>query len=323
VSPAETAFGATSRPESAVRSRRAAHAVTGPPHPDGGFRRGDVRINGFRMAYLEAGPQDGPLALCLHGFPDHALTWERLLPELAGAGFRAVAPWMRGYHPTEVPPGRHYQLGALSADANELHDLLGGDERAVLIGHDWGAVAAYGAASAEPERWRRLVGLSVPPIPAWLPDALLAPDQLRRSWYMLFFQLPWLPERLLRRDGYDPLLRAWGRDLGGDAEHVDALRRTFSAPGTLRAALGYYRALLDPIRHASRYHRETLAQLRLPPQPTLFLCGEDDRALSPRWVAPARALLSTGSPAAVVPGSHWLHLEHPEQVNARILDFLT
>src|SRR5438034_8401767 len=107
---------------------------------------GSVAANGLQFGFLEDGPPDGPLALCLHGFPDSAYSWRHLLPALAGAGFHAVAPFMRGYAPTEVPADGCYVPGALTADALALHEALDGDEDAVLIGHDWGAAAAYGAA---------------------------------------------------------------------------------------------------------------------------------------------------------------------------------
>src|SRR5262252_2808385 len=110
-----------------------------------GLRMTTVRANDLDFGLLEAG--SGPLALCLHGFPDTAHTWEHLLPTLAGAGFRAVAPFMRGYAPTAVPADGAYDVGALAADAVALHEALGGDREAVLIGHDWGAEAAYAAAS--------------------------------------------------------------------------------------------------------------------------------------------------------------------------------
>ena len=103
----------------------------------------------IEFAYLEDGPADGPLALCLHGFPDHAPTWSALLGDLAAAGFHAVAPWMRGYAPTAVPADGLYQTGALSLDAIALADALGpADQPAMLIGHDWGAMCAYGAVGA-------------------------------------------------------------------------------------------------------------------------------------------------------------------------------
>ena len=120
-----------------------------------------VTANGLEFRYLSAG--DGPLALLLHGFPDTAHTWRHLLPALAGAGFRAVAPWTRGYAPTQVPADGDYTVAALAADANALHDALGGGPDAVLVGHDWGAITAYGAAALEPDRWRRVVTMAVPP----------------------------------------------------------------------------------------------------------------------------------------------------------------
>jgi len=124
-------------------------------------RRRTVQANDVEFVVLEAGT--GPLALCLHGFPDAASTWRHLLPELAAAGFHAVAPFMRGYAPTAVPRDGNYSVGALVADAVALHEVMGGDEQAVLIGSDWGAETAYGAAAFAPGRWRRLVALGVPP----------------------------------------------------------------------------------------------------------------------------------------------------------------
>ena len=147
-----------------------------------------VTANGVEFAYLEAGPPGGPLALCLHGFPDTAHTWRHLLPELADAGYRAVAPFLRAYAPTDIPADGRYQTGALSEDANRLHEALGGTEEAVLIGHDWGALATYGAVAHEPERWRKLVTAAVPP-PAAVAERFFGYDQLRRSWYTFFFQI--------------------------------------------------------------------------------------------------------------------------------------
>src|SRR6476646_5540966 len=113
--------------------------------------QGQIAANGLTFAYLEAG--SGPLALCLHGFPDSAHTWRHLLPALADAGYHAVAPFQRGYAPTGLPADGAYQTGALAADANALHEALGGSGDAVLIGHDWGATATYAAAAHAPSRW--------------------------------------------------------------------------------------------------------------------------------------------------------------------------
>lgn len=288
----------------------------------GGVAQRQVRVNGFRMAYLEAGPAAGPLALCLHGFPDHAWSWEQLLLRLADAGFHAVAPWTRGYHPTEVPPGRHFHPGALVADVVALHDALGGDGRAVVVGHDWGAIATHGATAAEPQRWRRAVALAVPPLRVWWSTPSLA--QLRRSWYIGYFQLPVLPERAL---DHDRLERIWRASWRGVAEHPELLARlhgTFEAPGTVPSALGYYRDLFRPWRWASRWARyDRAAWTSAPRVPTLHLQGGRDLAVGTELLAPTRALLPAGSEVDVVAGGHWFHLERADEVSGRIVDFLT
>src|SRR5580693_2537119 len=121
------------------------------------MEQGLVTANGVQFSYFESGPADGPLALCLHGFPDSAHTWRFLLPELAAAGYHAVAPFMRGYAPSDISPDGHYQLGAIVRDVNALHEALGASSNAVIIGHDWGAMATYGAVAHQPDRWRKAV----------------------------------------------------------------------------------------------------------------------------------------------------------------------
>src|SRR5882724_11812032 len=117
------------------------------------FKSAVVNANGVRFATLEAG--DGPLVLCLHGFPDHARSFRHQLPALAAAGFRAVAPYMRGYAPTQAAPDGRYQSAVLAQDATELITALGYDS-AYVFGHDWGAMAAYGAAIIAPQRVKKL-----------------------------------------------------------------------------------------------------------------------------------------------------------------------
>ena len=148
-----------------------------------------VTANGTEFAYLSDGPEAGPLALCFHGFPDTAHTWRHLLPRLAEAGFRAVAPFLRGYAPSAVPTDGAYDTGTLALDACALHEELGGRDDAVLIGHDWGALLAYPAAAHEPDRWAKVVTLAVPP-PRALGFGFLDYAQLRRSFYVFLFQTP-------------------------------------------------------------------------------------------------------------------------------------
>jgi pimeloyl-ACP methyl ester carboxylesterase len=284
----------------------------------------------LEFAYLEDGPADGPLALCLHGFPDHAPTWAALLGELAGAGFRAVAPWMRGYAPTGVPADGLYQTAALSLDALAIADALApDDEQAVLVGHDWGAICAYGAVVHRPERFRRLVAMSVPHRASLGARLFTTPTQLKRSWYMFFFQLP-LAAMSVSADDFaliDMLWRDWSPGYEPPAGYRRALKETFASPGSLDAALGYYRHLLDPARHDPRLSAVEAGANSWVPVPTLYLHGADDGCVGTEVVAPddeMKALFPGGLDIEVLPGlGHFLHLEDPARVNRRIVEFLT
>jgi pimeloyl-ACP methyl ester carboxylesterase len=283
-----------------------------------------VKANGISFTCLAAGPDDGRLALCLHGFPDSARTWRHLLPALASAGFRAVAPWMRGYAPTDVAPDGMYQTGALAVDAGALHEALGGDERAVLIGHDWGALATYGAAYLGPDRWSRVVTLAVPPTQA-LATSFFSYDQLHRSWYMFFFQSP-LAETAVAMNDLEFIARLWadwspGYDASQDLGYV---RAALGDPANLEAALRYYRAQFDPAYQSPDLTSEQTATSMIPAQPTLYLHGADDGCMGADLVGPTANLLSEGSEAVLVPGTgHFLHLEKPEEINGRIVDFVS
>ena len=283
-----------------------------------------VQANGLRFECLALGDPAAPLALCLHGFPDSAWTWRHLLPALAGSGFHAVAPWLRGYAPTEVPPDGRYQTGALATDAVALHQALGGDGRAVVIGHDWGALAAYGAASLRPDLWSKVVGAALPPVPV-AAARFFSYDQLRRSWYVFFFQLP-LAEAGVAMNDLALIERLWadwspGYDAREDLAHAkDALRGS----ANLEAALGYYRAMFDPARQVAELAEAQAAAGAVPPQPTLYLHGSDDGCMGAETARGAEQLLSPGSAAAFIDGAgHFLHVEKPDDVNARIVEFLT
>jgi pimeloyl-ACP methyl ester carboxylesterase len=283
-----------------------------------------VRANDVEFSYLETGPDTGPLALCLHGFPDTAHSWRHLLPALGAAGFHAVAPWMRGYAPTEVPADGRYQTGALAADAGALHEALGGGGDAVLIGHDWGAAAATGAAVFEPARWRRLVTMAVPPLGA-MGSSFFRYAQLKRSFYVFVFQTP-LAETAVSLDDYsfiDGLWADWspGYDGAWDAARV---KESLGSPENLSAAIGYYRAMFDATRHGADYADVQVATTAMPPQPTLYLHGADDGCLAIDGVGNVLPFLSPGSVQVTVPGAgHFLHVEQPDLVNHEILDFIS
>jgi pimeloyl-ACP methyl ester carboxylesterase len=277
-------------------------------------RSATVRANGLQFGVLEAG--SGPLALCLHGFPDAAHTWRHLLPALAGAGFHAVAPFMRGYAPTAVPADGAYHLGALVADAVAFHEVLGGDANAVLIGHDWGAEAAYGAAAFAPGRWRRLVTLAVPP--AALDEVLFSDyEQLKRFFYLFMFRDPaGLAETVVARDDLaflDKLWRDWSPGFS-PGEHLARVKACLRQPANLAAVLGYYyRAAADQE-----------AAGRQAPQPTLYLHGARDGCIGVDLVRGAERLLAPSSRMIVIDDAgHFLHLEEPGQVNDHILSWVS
>ncbi len=285
-----------------------------------------IRANGLEFGLLEAG--DGPLALCLHGFPDTAHTWRFLLPDLAAAGFRAVAPFMRGYAPTAVPDDGCYTTGALAGDAGALHEVLGGDENAVLIGHDWGAEAAYAAAALAPDRWRRLVTLAVPP--AALDPVLFSDyEQLKRFFYIFLFRdTSGVAEEIVAAEGMAFIKRLWQDWSPGfdAADCVEQVRQSLADPASLSAAIGYYRAanVTDSSGEAGPYEAETQVAAQRAPQPTLYLHGSADGCIGVDLVRDAERHLGPDSAMKVIQDAgHFPHLEQPGEVNQHILAWVT
>jgi pimeloyl-ACP methyl ester carboxylesterase len=282
-----------------------------------------IMVNGVELAYLSVG--DGPLALCLHGFPDTAHTWRHLMPRLAEAGFRAVAPFQRGYAPSAVPADGRYQTGVLALDALALHEALGGDDHAVIIGHDWGAAATYGAATTQPERWRRVVAMAVPPGPALAAAFLGNVDQLKRSWYMFFFQHP-LADHVVQANDLafiDMIWRDWSPGYHADGD-VALVKESLRDPANLAAALGYYRATLGAgLRDPALDEIEGNIQVA-PPQPTLYLHGRDDGCIGTEVAESARAMVGANVTIELVDDAgHFLHVEQPDVVGRRIVKFLS
>lgn len=288
----------------------------------------DVRTPAVALKALSWGTPGDPVALCLHGFPDTAYGWRRVAPRLVAAGWHVVAPFMRGYAPSSIPADGSYHLGALMDDALQVYEAVGGTGRDVVIGHDWGALTATGLAAMADSPFSKAVIMSVPP-----PAALRAvrgtdrlslarhlPGQLVRSWYISYFQAPWLPER--SASWILPLLwRRWspGYAAEDDLRHVDA---AIGTPEGWRAALGPYRALRS-LRVPARYAELHPHWLQRPRLPSLYLHGRTDGCMTPAftgWVAPAQP---EGSDVGVVENAgHFLQLEQPDEVADRVLRFL-
>ena len=282
-----------------------------------------VSANGTDFSYLECGT--GKLALLLHGFPDTAQTWRHLMPQLADMDYRVVAPFMRGYAPSAVPSDGCYQTAMLARDANALHENLGGDSEAIIIGHDWGAPSCYGAAIDAPTRWHRVVGMAVPPTAALGMAFVQNLEQIKKSWYMFFFQHG-LADLVVGANNHafiEMLWRDWspGYDASVDLEFI---RKSLADPKNLQAALGYYRATLG-----GGYRDPQLSELQnqmaasVPTQPLLYLHGANDGCIGVDVVESAKKIAPANVKFEVVEAAgHFLQLEQPKVVNKLICDFL-
>jgi pimeloyl-ACP methyl ester carboxylesterase len=284
-----------------------------------------ISANDLNISYFAAGlDNDGPLVICLHGFPDSAHTWRHLLLRLADAGYRAVAPFLRGYAPTEVPTDGRFQTAASAMDALALRDALGGGADSVIIGHDWGAVITHIAANVRPDAFAKVVTMAVPPGNAVGVAFLSNLAQIKRSWYMFFFQHPFADFVVGANDlAYIDMLWAdWSP--GFDAtEELALLKPSLRDPANLQAALGFYRATLgagynDPALQSAQDMSSTI-----PPQPLLYLHGRTDGCMGAEVAEFAAAELTSNARAHFVDGAgHFLHLEKPNEVNDIILSFL-
>jgi pimeloyl-ACP methyl ester carboxylesterase len=289
------------------------------------FKSGFVQANGLQFHYLEAG--EGPLALCLHGFPDSPWTYRYLLPQLAKAGYRAVAPFMRGYAPTEVPAEGNYHTSVLAKDVAALHEALGGDAHAVLIAHDWGSIAAFGGAALEPARWRKCVIMNVPPLRVFEQVAFRY-DQIKRSFYFWFFQMQVSDTVVPANDlaFIDGLWADWSPGYNAK-EDLPRVKECLHNPANLRAAMGYYRAFFDPARFGSPagMKEQQAAWGRPIPQPTLYLHGTQDGciALDPETTKGVLSFVGPDSEAELIGDvGHFMLVEKPVEINGRILQFL-
>jgi pimeloyl-ACP methyl ester carboxylesterase len=264
-----------------------------------------VQANGLRFECLDEGR--GPLVLLLHGFPDTAHTWDRTRPALAEAGYRAVSPFMRGYAPTAIPRDGDYRLDTLARDVAALVEALG-EEQAIVIGHDWGATAAYGAAILFPERVRFLVTIAIPHPASLRPSPVL----LWKGRHFLALRRRGAAERVRAGDfAYvGELLHRWSPAWDVPAGESSAVKRAFGEPGCLEAAIGYYRAIGLRLPASQRGH------IRMP---AVAFAGVTDFAVRPADFERARRFYLDSYEVVPLPGGHFLHREHPDEFHAELL----
>ena len=277
-----------------------------------------IKVNGIRLHAMMQGER-GPLVVLLHGFPECWYSWRQYLPLLAEAGYRAVAPDLRGYNLSDKPRGIiNYQTPILARDVYELIQALG-EEQAIVVGHDWGGAIAWYLAMYYPQAVHKLVVCNLPH-PAKYAEGIRTWRQLRKSWYIFAFQLPWLPEYLLARNHADAI----GRMLYASAVQKTAFspaelakyREAISRPGALHAALNYYRQL---IRRGPRPYRSRTLRVDAP---TLLIWGEQDIALGIELTHDLDEWIPNLQIQYLPDSGHWVQQERPEQVNRFLLDFL-
>jgi len=278
-----------------------------------------VTAQGLRFGYFEKG--QGPLVLCLHGFPDTAHSFLETLEVLAGHGFRAVAPFARGYPPSDAAPDRDYSILRLGRDALALIEALG-EKQAYLVGHDWGALAAYAAAALAPDRILGIATAAVPHLRAQVARGLV-PAQARRSWYIGFFQLPRIPEWRVPRHDFafiDRLWRAWSPGWRHTPRDIEPVKAALSQRGALAAALGYYRALPKAMALDRSSRASLLARVR---PPAVTFAGVDDGCMGIEMFD--RQALGFSGPFRLVPiegAGHFMHREQPAIFHRELVEFL-
>ena len=267
----------------------------------------------------------GPLVVCLHGFPDTVNTFHLMVPALVNAGYRVLVPVMPGYETGSVDPYSRYFVTDLAQDVVAWIDRMGEDS-AHIIGHDWGAVTAWLAIAMFPHRFFSMTSIAIPPLKR-LGDALLrCPSQLLKSWYIGFFQVPVLPERvMMSRDGafVRMLWRRWSPGWQVPEELIEPALAALADPGIRRSALGYYRCLTR-VFHSQ--HEKGRRALKLPYQvPSLMITGAEDGCMDTRlfeYSMRESDFMAGAELYRLMGAGHFCHLEKPDLVHAKLLNFL-
>ena len=274
-----------------------------------------IVTNGIRMHYVTQG--EGPLIVLLHGFPEFWYSWHNQIPYLAEHGFTVVAPDLRGYNET-AKPRKGYDIPTLLRDIEGLIKGLG-QQKAHIVGHDWGGVLAWTFAMNYPEMTESLIVMNAPH-PAAMVRKMRTFKQLRKSWYVFAFQIPWLPEYMLGRNHAYEI----GRMLRGAALQKSAFphevtaryQEAMSKPGAIKAAISYYRQLFRRLPFSMKSNEVQIIA------PTLLIWGEQDIALGIALTTGLERWVDDIQIKRIPDSGHWVQQEQPEKVNQYMLDFL-
>ncbi len=282
------------------------------------MQHGTAYVNNVRLHYVTQG--EGKLIVLLHGFPEFWYSWRHQIPVLAER-FKVVAPDLRGYNDSEKPKGvANYRIDVLTADVMGLIRAFG-EEKAIIVGHDWGGGIAWTFAADYPQATERLIVMNCPHPTAFQRHLRANCRQLRRSWYIFFFQIPWLPEGFILLNRRRFVERAFrGMAIRKEAFPDEELQRYVEAiekPGALTAAVNYYRAgFRETLRKGERHYAPIAC-------PTLLIWGEEDIALGKELTYDMEPYFADRFEIKYIPRcSHWVQQEQPELVNQYMLEFL-
>jgi pimeloyl-ACP methyl ester carboxylesterase len=274
------------------------------------FNNGAIELHA-----VASGPSDGPVVILLHGFPEFWYSWHKQISPLAAAGFRVIVPDQRGYNKSSKPRGAgSYALSHLTSDVLAVADQLT-QNRIFLAGHDWGAAVAWSVALLHPQRVAKLAILNVPH-PSVMRRYLNANRrQLRRSWYLFFFQLPWLPEAAFSAFDFRLSVRSLVRSSRPGTfsqEDLAQYRAAWSQPGALTSMINWYRASM---RHRTKFPDSTVHV------PTRILWGERDAFLLAEMAHDSLRYCDSAELYTFASASHWLQHEEPARVSELLIDF--
>jgi pimeloyl-ACP methyl ester carboxylesterase len=277
-----------------------------------------IKTNGINLHVVQAGPESGPLVILLHGFPEFWRGWKFQIGPLAQAGFKVWAPDQRGYNLSDKPKGiAAYQIDELAKDVVGLIEAAGGD-KAFIVGHDWGAVVAWWVALRYPEKVERLAILNVPHPAVMIRHLYINPAQLRKSWYIFAFQIPFLTEALARNNDWAFLIRSLkgsSRRRTFSEEDIEQYRQAWWRKDAFTSMVNWYRAILqkppafpaDPLVHV----------------PTLILWGTQDRFLGRELAQPSAELCDQAKLVFFEEATHWIQHEEAEKVNQFLISFFS